>query len=505
MLDLKNKKVLVFGLGILGGGVEAVKWFYKNKAKIKITDLKSKKYLFSSLKKLSNIKAKYILGKHRYEDIDWSDIVYVNPGVSYKNPFVEYAFKGKKEVVNDCYLFFKYAKGEIIAITGTRGKTTTITWVCELLKRFFNDSDLKNFLKFKPNKKILIGGNQPNRSLFKILEKTNSESISVLEVSSFQLEFYKKGIKAPKIAVITGLLNDHLNRYSNMAEYARAKANIFLNQTKNDFLILNYDNSWTNYFLSLKPKSQVYFVSSKKLPSKMNGIYFKKDVFYIRDKKEMKFFSLNGFKDSYGEHNVLNLLFSILTVYLYLKNVFEIEFYKFSLQFKEFLSKNIFSLKTPSFRQELVYKSKFLEIINDSASTTPDATLAALRRYAKKKLVIITGGTDKKLDFKNLAKQFKKQIDPQNCFLLNGTATQKFILELKKNNYQLEEKNICEDLKECVIKVLKRAKELRNKDKKGKIFVLFSPASASFEKFKNEFDRGKKFNKLIKYFFKISS
>jgi UDP-N-acetylmuramoylalanine--D-glutamate ligase len=120
-------------LGLLGGGVEAVRWFYKNGAKIIITDKKTKEELLPSIKKLKKIKAKYVLGQHRFEDIDSSDIVYFNPGVSYKSEWVKYAKEKGKEVVNDCYIFFKYAKGDIIAITGTRGKTTTTTWIYELL------------------------------------------------------------------------------------------------------------------------------------------------------------------------------------------------------------------------------------------------------------------------------------------------------------------------------------------------------------------------------------
>jgi UDP-N-acetylmuramoylalanine--D-glutamate ligase len=97
---IKNKKVLIFGLGILGGGREAVRWFYKNGAKLIITDKKTKKELLPSIKKLKKIKAKYVLGKHRFEDIDSSDIVYFNPGVSYKSEWVQYAKEKEKEKVD---------------------------------------------------------------------------------------------------------------------------------------------------------------------------------------------------------------------------------------------------------------------------------------------------------------------------------------------------------------------------------------------------------------------
>jgi UDP-N-acetylmuramoylalanine--D-glutamate ligase len=155
-------------------------------------------------------------------------------------------------------------------------------------------------------------------------------------------------------------------------------------------------------------------------------------------------------------------------------------------------------------------------IVNDSAATSPDATINAIERFKKyKKLILITGGTDKNLDFKDLAKKIKKEIKPENLILLNGSATKKLIKELRKIKYPLIEENIFEDLKGLVYRGLTLILTQINADKNirdhqrdknprksalypGLSVVLFSPASASFEKFKNEFDRGKKFNKIIK-------
>ena len=582
-LKFKGKKVLIFGLGILGGGVEAAKWFYKNGAKIIITDKKTKKELLPSIKKLKKIKAKYVLGKHRFEDIDSSDIVYFNPGVSYKSEWVQYAKEKGKEVVNDCYLFFKYAKGDIIAITGTRGKTTTTTWIYELLTQILQtergqseqytdyadltqiNADYSDFTQtmqtsaksaLSSAKSALLGGNQPERSLFKILDKTKEDTISVLELSCFQLEFYptadergfkhgltrrdiettherefnpdKRGFnKAPNIAIITNIYNDHLNRYSSFEEYASIKAKIFQNQTENDFLILNLDNKWTDFFLRLKPKSQVYFVSLKKKQKK--GIYIKDEKVFIRDQKEHQIFPIKKFKEIYGKHNLYNLLFALLTVYLYLKS----KNIKNPQNKIKKLKNFILNLKAPEFRQEIIYKDKNLIIVNDSAATSPDATINAIERFKKyicpkssrgarkslRNLILITGGTDKNLDFKDLAKKIKKEIKPENLILINGSATKKLIEELRKIKYPLIEENIFEDLREAIYHGLMRILELINADSKHigtnkndpyrsvlnshTSVILFSPASASFEKFKNEFDRGKKFNRIIKAMLKL--
>jgi UDP-N-acetylmuramoylalanine--D-glutamate ligase len=593
-LKFKGKKVLIFGLGILGGGVEAAKWFYKNGAKIIITDKKTKKELLPSIKKLKKIKAKYVLGKHRFEDIDSSDIVYFNPGVSYKSEWVKYAKEKGKEIVNDCYIFFKYAKGDIIAITGTRGKTTTTTWIYELLTQTLQTerrqsgqyTDYADLTRTEHKsisaksalssaKSVLLGGNQPERSLFKILDKTKENTISVLEISCFQLEFYpttdergfkhgltridietadergfntdKHGfIKAPNIAIITNIYNDHLNRYSSFEEYASIKAKIFQNQTENDYLILNLDNKWTDFFLRLKPKSQVYFVSLHGPPQTKRtqfgqvkvrgGIYIKDEKIFIEDRDNTclhKFalsLSASTLKEIYGEHNLYNLLFALLAVYLYLK-------YKNikNPQNKIKKLKNfILNLKTPEFRQEIIYRDKNLIIVNDSAATSPDATINAIERFKKyicpksprearkslRNLILITGGTDKNLDFKDLAKKIKKEIKPENLILINGSATKKLIEELRKIKYPLTEENIFEDLREAVYRGLTLILTQINADKnirdhqrdknprKSALYprlsvVLFSPASASFEKFKNEFDRGKKFNKIINGMLKL--
>jgi UDP-N-acetylmuramoylalanine--D-glutamate ligase len=213
-----------------------------------------------------------------------------------------------------------------------------------------------------------------------------------------------------------------------------------------------------------------------------------------------------------------------LTVYLYLKS----KNIKNPQNKIKKLKNFILNLKTPEFRQEIIYKDKNLIIVNDSAATSPDATINALERFKKyicpksqcevrkslRNLILITGGTDKNLDFKDLAKKIKKEIKPKNLILLNGSATKKLIEELKKIKYPLIEKNIFEDLKEAIHHGLMRISERINTDSKLNetnknnpyrsvlnpyiSVVLFSPASASFEKFKNEFDRGKKFNKTIK-------
>jgi len=464
----KNKKVLLVGLGILGGGVSTALWFLKHKAKLTITDLKSKEYLKKSIDKLKKYQKqiKYVLGKHCFSDFKSNDFIVVNPAVkTLDNPYLNYAKKYKKPIENDLSLLFRLTDNLKICITGTRGKTTTTNWIYTFIKSKYKNS--------------LIGGNIPESPIFSLIDKIKKDSPIILETSCFQLELLRD---APKIAVITNLYEDHLNRYKTMKNYANVKANIFKYQTPQDFLVLNYDNLWTKYFLSLKPKSKIYFFSKKPLPKNQNGIYLKKTKIYFQENNKKTFiYNAYNFTKKWGEHNLLNLITAMLIAKL------------FGLSFKEII-KQIPHLPQIKMRQELVFENKKIKIINDSAGTSPEAGIAALNRFQKEKknLILITGGTDKNLNFKDFALKIKKTIKPENLILLNGSATKKLLNHLEKIKYS-KNYNIFESLNEC----LSFSLFLSSKIKKSSI-IIFSPASASFEKFKNEFDRGEKFNLLVK-------
>lgn len=493
------------------------KFLIKNGAKLTITDLNSPKELKSTLAKLRGLKADFVLGEHREEDFKNNDIIVFNPAVGIFNKWVKVAQKYKKPIENDLSLFLKLLGDEkYAAITGTRGKTTSTTWAHHFLKP------------------AIVGGNIPNAGLFKIIEqglrswRTTSlksllllrrivkygsvrcsvsprissncvipvEKISnlkkeiplILELSSFQLEFFKKGLTAPKVAAITNLYSDHLNRYGTMDVYAKMKSNIFLNQTKKDFLILNYDDKNKSFFLKEKPKSRIFYISAKKLPANENGLYFTGNKIY---------FQLNGEKEFVVEvadftgHQKYNLLTALLTAYLY---NYGGENMSLGGGKWHIFTKKISTLPTIPFRQQVIFNKNGLMIINDSAATSPDGAIAAIERFKNSKnFFLISGGTDKNLDFKKMAKRIKEILPSKNLFLLDGSATKKLIGELNKINYFKSKPIVFDNLKEIVDAVKKRVKT-------G--VVVFSPAAASFEKFKNEFDRGGKFNKLVKESFK---
>lgn len=464
-----HKKVLLVGLGILGGsGLTTARWLLKYIYHLTITDSKPKKDLLITINKLKKYSSRitYILGKHREKDFQNNDLIVVNPAIPIINKkfeiaqLINQAIQNKKIVINDIGLLLQFTKNPIIAITGTRGKTTTTTWIGHLLKSYYSNT--------------FIGGNIPDKPALTFFNNLDDFSPLVLELSCFQLELPLP--RPPKIAIITNLYQDHLNRYQNMKTYARVKANIFANQTNSDYLILNYDNPWTKFFLSLKPKAQIYFISFKPLSIKHNGLFINKNIIYWQDNKITKqVMNIKRFTQQWGLHNTENLLRAILAAHLM--------GISFSL-----IKKQITSLPTIKMRQEVIYYDNKVTVINDSAGTSPEATINLIKRYYTKNLILITGGTDKQLDFSQLAILIKQYLKPNQLIFLNGSGTKKLIDYLRKINFG-NKLFIYENLEDCI----KQALAI----KKNNTTIAFSPGAASFEKFKNEFDRGNQFNILI--------
>ncbi|PCI19529.1 UDP-N-acetylmuramoyl-L-alanine--D-glutamate ligase [Candidatus Wolfebacteria bacterium] len=467
-MDLEGKKVLLVGLGILGGGTATANFLMKEGATLTITDLKKENEVSSSLKKLKG-SPKLVLGEHREEDFLENDIIVLGPGVSYKNHYVSLARENGKQIENDYTLFASYFKlknpeSYYIGITGTRGKTTIVHWV----HHFISQS--------------VIGGNIPEKGLLDIVsQKTN---LFVLELSSFNLEFTAQNTTPPHIAAITNIFRDHLDRYKTIEEYMDTKSNIFENQTSGDFLILNKDNGYTDYFVNKKPKSDLYFISTSKLDSNLNGIFFDNDeIIFQKEGNIVKIYKLKNFMPL---HKKSNLLFALLISYFHINSWDEI-------------LPRIELLPEISFRQEVIYKDRDLAIINDSASTIPEATIAALDSFKDqgKSIVLITGGTDKNLEFPLLANKISHCIKKEKLFLLKGSATNKLIDELVKIGYLEDVESVKQYL--SVDEIVSDIQNFSDKE----YVILFSPGATSFERFKNEFDRGNTFNEVIdKYYSK---
>ncbi len=438
----ENKKITLMGLGLLGRGLGDSVFLSKNKASLIITDLKSENDLKTSLNKLKKYKSiKYVLGEHRLKDFENRDMILKSAGIPLKSEFLEKAKENKIPIEMDESLFAKLADVEVVGVTGTRGKTTVATLIFQILKD--NEREL--------GRKVYLGGNIKGVATLPLLEKVKKADIVVMELSSWQLQGFGEAKLSPQTSVFTNFYDDHLNYYkNNRQKYFDDKANIFKYQKKEDlfFFTKQAEKNIKKYFKN-KSLCQKFLVNTDVLP------------------KNWKLKLL-------GEHNKENIALAIavtLSFGLSLKNI----------------RKSVENFDSVEGRLQFLRKYKGIEIYNDNNATSPEATISALNSFGKKEIILIAGGSSKGLDTKNLVRIIKQKCQRVVLFKEKGTDEIKDDLLSYKKIECFEE----DGLKDC----LKRALD---NSKKGSV-LLFSPAFASFGKyFKNEFDRGDQFCKLVK-------
>ena len=447
----KNKKVTIMGLGLLGGALNDAIFLAKCGAILTITDLKTEEELKSSVKKLAKYKnIKYVLGRHDLADFKEADFILQPGNVSIDSPYLAEARKNNIPIYESESLFMEHAKDvKVIGITGTRGKTTTTYLIYEILKSAFG-------------KKVHLGGNVKGSSTLSLLGKIKAGDIVVLELDSWCLNGFGSIKKSPHISVFTNLLPDHLNYYlkgsKNEAEavqkYFEDKAQIFANQKAGDYLILD---------------KEIKKIIDERYKSKIES-----KIVLINNNLEIKDWKLK----IKGNHNVEHVLRA-----LEVAKVLNIDM--------RLVKKVIENFSGVEGRLEFLREYKGIKIYNDTTATTPEALEVALKSLSAEiknegKLITISGGADKKLNNQQAAEHIIKYAD--YAFLLAGSGTDliKYFLLEKMGNKSC----VCESLKMAVEKALALAK-------RGDIITL-SPGFASFGMFKNEFDRGDKFVKIIK-------
>lgn len=454
-------KVLILGLGRYqaGSGVSAALYYARQGHDVIVTDAfpaKEVKENVAQLKKFKNVK--FHLGKLNLKDIDWADVIAKNPGVRRNDPMYLRAKKLGKPIVNDITIFLENCPCKTIGITGTRGKSTTTAWIGDMLKR--------------SGKRAFVGGNITVSPLT-FLDKLKKTDIAVVELSSWMLETCGEVGISPNIAVWTNLMRDHLNTYTGMEDYAEAKAQIIRHQKPNDIFIPNLDDKFVASYTYEAPSIIKGFSAKKKAQSIawVSGGAIKLQT----GKKVTEVISVEKIGLT-GQHNVMNALASVVAAHnagATLKGIRE------SLQ----------KFKGMPYRQEIIAVKKGITFVNDTTSTTPDAALAAIKRFAGKNHTLhwICGGAEKDLPYEQLTSYVARRSSLVNVEVLDGTAFKRFAAALKKKGIKFT-KN--ESLKSAFQNCLKPAK-------KGDI-ILLSPACSSFGMFKNEFDRGDQFNALVK-------
>jgi UDP-N-acetylmuramoylalanine--D-glutamate ligase len=458
MFDVRDKKITVMGLGLLGRGIGDVKFLVSQGAKVTVTDLKTREQLKSSVFELEKFykaessprlsrkagqgkqkavyKIKYVLGRHRAEDFQNADFILKAAGVPLNSSYIKVAQKNKIPIKMDDSWLAEFAPCPIIGVTGTRGKTTTVTLIYEILKA-----------NTKKGERVYLGGNIRGMATLPLIKKLGPKDKLVLELSSWQLQGWAEAKVSPHIALITNIYPDHLNYYGTMGNYITDKKTIYRNQSKNDRLILNKKKSYSREF-SREARSKVIWFSIKDVPK-------------------------NWRVKILGEHNLANIAAAIKVA-----GIFKIS--------KAKVKKVIESFRPVEGRLEFMRNYKGAKIYNDNNATTPEAVIAALNSF-REPIVLLAGGSKKQVSYKVLAGLIKKKV--KALILFRGKGSDDLRKDLKKIKYN-QPLVIVQSMKEA-IGVAKKLLE------RGDVF-LFSPAAASFGLFINEYDRNDQFKKLVR-------
>jgi UDP-N-acetylmuramoylalanine--D-glutamate ligase len=458
--DFKGKKITVMGIGLHGGGVAAVRFFALAGAKVIATDMKTEKELSPSIEKLKDLKnVTFVFGQHRMEDFENVDMVVKGPAVSWSSKHIQAALRKKIPVEMDSSIFFRLCKFPIIGVTGTKGKTTTATLIAEILKI--------------AGKKVFIAGigQKPVLNVVEEIDKTK-EGVVIFELSSWRLSALGRSGISPHIAVITNIFQDHLNYYGTMEKYVADKKYIFSSQSSEDYIILNYDNKMAK-ILAEEAKSKVLFFSTAGIDHG-DCVFMKSGkIIYRAETEEKEVCDINDIKLR-GGHNLGNILAAVAA--------------SASLGVKlEKICEAVKNFKGVSHRLEFVREISGVKYYNDTAATMPDAAIAGINSFSEP-LILIAGGADKNLEFKDFAKNISEKV--KKVILLKGEGTEKIKTEIKK----IDAGNKIDSEFDSMEKAVVRAKSISGP---GDI-VLLSPGAASFGLFLNEFDRGDKFREVVK-------
>ena len=449
---LKFKKVAIIGLGV--SNLPLLDYMYEKNAKVTVFDEKEEKDIEKNiLEKLKKYKFDYFFGKNCFENLKGFDIIFRSPSfLPTRKELVEEEKRGAI-ITSEIEMLMKLTPATIIGVTGSDGKTTTTSLIYSILKNAGYNA--------------YLGGNI-GIPLFTKLNEMKPNDIVVLELSSFQL----MGMDvSPHIGVITNITPNHLNIHKDYEEYINAKKNIFKHQNKDDYIILNYDNDITRN-CAKEAKSKVIFFSGKEKLE--NGFIVDNKI--IKKCEDGIRTHILDCKDVLlrGEHNFENIATAIAAT----SSLVDID--KSIDTIKEF--------KAVEHRLEYVRTIDDVKWYNDSVSSSPTRTIAGLKSFDED-IVLIAGGYDKNLDYTPIAKPILKKV--KTLILLGQTSGK--IFDAVKEEEEKENKNI--DI--FMVNTLEEAVNLARKQAKVGEIVLFSPASASFDMFKNFADRGNKFKDLV--------
>ncbi len=457
-------RVVVMGLGLHGGGLEAARYLAISGAEVTVTDLRDEKTLAPSIAKLEGLPLRYVLGRHEMDDFSSADMVVKNPAVRPDSPFLAAA----RRIETDLSIFLDACPARICAITGSKGKSGTSSAIYWVLRR--------------AGRRAFLGGNITVSPLA-FLEGLLPGDEVVLELSSWQLGDLRGRLRSdgtpllkPRVAVITAIMSDHQDRYGSMEAYVADKRLIYAGQDQADATIVEND-PWGRSFAA-ETRGRVLFYSASPLPPGMAGGWLEpgnacRGMALVQGTASSDRIPVELVPSRVltpGSHQKKNLLAASLAL---LELGLDAQAIRTGLE----------SYPGIEHRLEFFHEAKGVRYYNDSAATIPEAAAAAIDAFETPP-ILVTGGTDKALDFTPLALAAKRA---KNIILLAGTGSAKLatLLDATGVDYQ----GPFDRLETAVRTAVAAARP-------GDLVVL-SPGCTSFGMFLNEFDRGTKWKKAI--------
>lgn len=452
---VKDKNVLVFGSGISGEAACAL--LLKEEAKVVLYDGNDKlnpEEIRAKIEGGDSESLEIVLGTlegdRKEELLDKLSLVVMSPGVPTDLPIVNEMREKGLPIWGEIELAYVFGKGDVLAITGTNGKTTTTSLLGEIMKNYAQSS--------------FVVGNIGN-PYTSIALQTREDSVIVAEMSSFQLETIQTF--RPKVSVILNITPDHLNRHHTMEAYVNAKKNIAKNQTEDDYCILNYEDRLTREFGEEIKANVLYFSSQRKLEE---GIYLEEgNIIYNYGRVKETICHVDELQ-ILGTHNHENVMAACAMAAVYGVPV-------------DVIRESVKAFKGVEHRIEYVTEKKGVTYYNDSKGTNPDAAIKAIQAM-KRPTVLIGGGYDKGSEYTEWINSFDGKVKK---LILLGDTKEKIAADAEKCGFK--DYMFVDSFEEAVLTAAKIAES-------GEA-VLLSPACASWDMFPSYEVRGEKFKEIV--------
>jgi len=447
-MELKNKRVLVVGLG--KSGIAAAMFLRQQGARVTVSDARSAAALSEEIPALLEAGIMVESGGHGLLTFRRQDLIVISPGVPLETPEVKQVISFGVPVIGELELASRFLKGRILAITGSNGKTTTTTLVGKILA--------------EGGLPTLVGGNI-GTPVINLIPESTAECINVLEVSSFQLETIEQF--RPWIAVVLNITPDHLDRHGSFENYAAMKARITENQQAEDFLVLNAEDKPTQ-MVAAKTRAQIFWFSTRRPIKQGTFVYGDSIVFVPREGAKSEPIMPVAEIPLKGSHNVENVLAAICAARLAGVSA-------------EKIRASVASFKAVEHRLEFVRTVEGVEYYNDSKATNVDAAMKAIAAFPSG-IHLILGGKDKDSDYTTLSPLLQERV---KAVYTIGSAAEKIERQLHGVVKMVGAGTI-------EVAVHEAAKAAIPGD-----VVLLAPACSSFDQFENYEHRGRTFRKIV--------